>query len=83
MELQSRPAGFALATWEKYDAIPQGWTYRKVEKIMGSLGVEQSERVIGNTTYTHVRWDGVRPGSYCIVVLENGVVISKEQVGLR
>lgn len=82
-ELQDRPPGFALATWEKYEAIPQGWSYRKVEKIMGSLGIEQSEKMIGGTTYRHIRWDGVKPGSYCIVVLADGVVISKEQVGLR
>lgn len=82
-ELQDRPPGFALATMAKYKAIPQGWSYRKVEKIMGSLGVEISEKQVMGSTYTVVKWDGVDPGSYCVVTLEDGVVVQKQQVGLR
>lgn len=82
-EIENRANGFALATMAKYRAIPQGWSYRKVAKIVGSYGVEVSERQVLDSTFTIIQWAGVAPGSYLQITLQDGVVTAKTQVGLE
>ncbi|WP_426571353.1 hypothetical protein [Aquihabitans sp. McL0605] len=69
-------------TMAEFTEIQTGMTYSQVKGIVGSGGELVTSTELGGTKTEGYSWDGVAEFSTGSVIFQNGIAISKTQVGL-